>query len=255
MYEENKIKFDWKGFLLKFAIIILVVILVIKLIPTKSKTNSESFNSNLTKLKDVSINYFQNKNLPEKENDTKVVTLSDLVVSGKISKLQDSKGKECDEENSYIEATKNGDEYEIEVYLKCGSEDNTIYIYKTLCEETKCDNTTTTTTKKTTTKKASTNTNNNNNNNSNNNKPATTKKQEYITKVVTKERKYYVVFDTDKAQSIATQTLKYGEKATKPQTPTKEGYTFIGWYYNNKEYDFNTPVTFNIIITAKWQQN
>lgn len=106
MYEETKIKFDWKGFLLKFAIIILVVILVIKLLPTKQKSHSESFTSNLTKLKDVSINYFQNNNLPEKENDTKVVTLSDLIVSGKISKLQDSKGKECDEENSYIEATK-----------------------------------------------------------------------------------------------------------------------------------------------------
>lgn len=37
MYEETKIKFDWKGFLLKFAIIILVVILVIKLLPTKQK--------------------------------------------------------------------------------------------------------------------------------------------------------------------------------------------------------------------------
>ena len=79
MYEETKIKFDWKGFLLKFAIIILVVILVIKLLPTKQKSHSESFTSNLTKLKDVSINYFQNKNLPEKENDTKVVTLSDLM--------------------------------------------------------------------------------------------------------------------------------------------------------------------------------
>ena len=62
MYEETKIKFDWKGFLLKFAIIILVVILVIKLLPTKQKSHSESFTSNLTKLKDVSINYFQNNN-------------------------------------------------------------------------------------------------------------------------------------------------------------------------------------------------
>lgn len=67
MYEETKIKFDWKGFLLKFAIIILVVILVIKLLPTKQKSHSESFTSNLTKLKDVSINYFQNNNLPEKK--------------------------------------------------------------------------------------------------------------------------------------------------------------------------------------------
>lgn len=248
MYEETKIKFDWKGFLLKFAIIILVVILVIKLLPTKHKSHSESFTSNLTKLKDVSINYFQNKNLPDKENDTKVVTLSDLIVSCKISKLQDSKGKECDEENSYIEATKNGSEYEVEVFLKCGNEEDTIYIYKTMCEETKCNETTMTTTKKTTTKKA-------NNNNTNNQKPATTKKQEYITKVVTKEKKYYVVFDTDKAVSIPTQTLKLGEKATRPQDPKKDGYTFLGWYYNNKEYDFNSPVTSNIILTAKWQQN
>lgn len=252
MYEETKIKFDWKGFLLKFAIIILVVILVIKLLPTKQKSHSESFTSNLTKLKDVSINYFQNKNLPEIENDTKVVTLSDLIVSGKISKLQDSKGKECDEENSYIEATKNGNEYEVEVYLKCGNEEETIYVYKTSCDETKCSETTTTTTKKvSTTKKANTNSNNT----SNNQRPATTKKVEYITKVITKEKKYYVVFDTDKAASIPTQTLKLGEKATRPQTPTKEGYTFLGWYYNNKEYDFNSPVTSNIILTAKWQQN
>ena len=78
---------------------------------------------------------------------------------------------------------------------------------------------------------------------------------EYITKVITKEKKYYVVFDTDKASSIPTQTLKLGEKATRPQMPTKEGYTFLGWYYNNKEYDFNTPVTSNIILTAKWKQN
>ena len=252
MYEETKIKFDWKGFLLKFAIIILVVILVIKLLPTKQKNRSESFTSNITKLKDVSINYFQDKNLPEKENDTKVVTLNDLIISGKISKLQDSKGKDCDEENSYIEATKNGKEYEVEVYLKCGNEEETIYVYKTSCDETKCSETTTTTTKKVaTTKKANTNSNNT----SNNQRPVTTKKVEYITKVITKEKKYYVVFDTDKAASIPTQTLKLGEKATRPQAPTKEGYTFLGWYYNNKEYDFNTPVTSNIILTAKWKQN
>ena len=203
MYEETKIKFDWKGFLLKFAIIILVVILVIKLLPTKQKNRSESFTSNITKLKDVSISYFQNKNLPEKENDTKVVTLSDLIVSGKISKLQDSKGKECDEENSYIEATKNGNEYEVEVYLKCGNEEETIYVYKTSCDETKCSETTTKTTKKVaTTKKANTNSNNT----SNNQRPATTKKVEYITKVITKEKKYYVVFDTDKAASNPTKT-------------------------------------------------
>lgn len=256
MYEESKIKFDWKGFLLKFAIIILVVILVIKLVPFQKKEKSESFTSNQTKLKDVSISYFQNKNLPENDGDEKKLTLNDLIVSGKISKLQDAKGNDCDEDASYIKATKKDTEYEVDVYLKCGSEEEHLYVYKTKCEETKCEQTTTTTTKKatTTTKKASNNTNNSNSNTSNSN-TTTTKKQEYITKVVTKERKYYVVFDTDKASSIPTQVLKLGEKATIPSTPVKTGYTFIGWYYNDKEYDFNTPVTSNIIITAKWKKN
>ena len=40
---------------------------------------------------------------------------------------------------------------------------------------------------------------------------------------------------------------------TKPTDPTKEGYTFKGWYNGDDEYDFTTPVTANMTLTAKWE--
>ena len=40
--------------------------------------------------------------------------------------------------------------------------------------------------------------------------------------------------------------------------PVREGYTFIGWYtdkdYKNK-YDFNTKITSDITLYAKWEKN
>lgn len=34
--------------------------------------------------------------------------------------------------------------------------------------------------------------------------------------------------------------------------PTKNGYTFKGWYYHNKLYDFTKPITKNMTFIAKW---
>lgn len=53
-----------------------------------------------------------------------------------------------------------------------------------------------------------------------------------------------------------TQTIFDGELATEPkETPKKEKYIFIGWYYNNQLFDFSTPIKENITITAKFQKN
>ena len=40
--------------------------------------------------------------------------------------------------------------------------------------------------------------------------------------------------------------------AKEPQTPEKEGYFLDGWYLDNHKYDFNTKVTSNITLKAKW---
>ncbi len=56
------------------------------------------------------------------------------------------------------------------------------------------------------------------------------------------------------------QEVEYGLTATKPDDPTLKGYTFAFWYLGDDEqnataYDFNTPVTENITLTAKWNIN
>ncbi len=51
------------------------------------------------------------------------------------------------------------------------------------------------------------------------------------------------------------QTVTEGEKATKPSPdPTRTGYDFAGWFAEGAEtaYDFDTPVTGNLTLTAKW---
>lgn len=61
---------------------------------------------------------------------------------------------------------------------------------------------------------------------------------------------YIVTFkDDDK-----TKTVKVNEDETVTSyNPTKFGYTFMGWYYNNKKFDFQTKITSNITLTAKYK--
>lgn len=56
------------------------------------------------------------------------------------------------------------------------------------------------------------------------------------------------------------QHVKSGEKAVLPVEPTLKGYIFAFWYLGEDEqnatvYDFDTPVTENITLTAKWNIN
>ena len=72
---------------------------------------------------------------------------------------------------------------------------------------------------------------------------------------------YTVTFDSYGGTPVPpAQEVEYGHTATKPADPTLKGYTFAFWYLGEDEqnataYDFNTPVTENITLTAKWTQN
>lgn len=70
----------------------------------------------------------------------------------------------------------------------------------------------------------------------------------------TKVKSYTVEFYTDGGSAISELIVKEGRKVTKPVDPIKEGYIFIGWYYNDTLYDFNSKVTKHIILTAKWEK-
>ena len=64
---------------------------------------------------------------------------------------------------------------------------------------------------------------------------------------------YRVSFDTAGGTAVSPETVAHGGTATAPEGVTREGYDFLGWYVGNAEYDFTTPVTGDITITAKWQ--
>ena len=61
-----------------------------------------------------------------------------------------------------------------------------------------------------------------------------------------------VSFDTAGGSTVETQTVDYGQCATEPEAPTREGYTFQGWELDGKAYGFTTPVTKDITLTAVW---
>ena len=64
---------------------------------------------------------------------------------------------------------------------------------------------------------------------------------------------YTVTFDTNGGTSVDPQQVKKGQKATAPDTPTKDGYVFGGWYYGDEKWSFvGYVVTDNMTLTAKW---
>ena len=69
---------------------------------------------------------------------------------------------------------------------------------------------------------------------------------------------YNVAFESNGGSVVAAQTVADGSKAVKPSDPTKNGFTFDGWYQDSTlsvVFDFNTAITGNITLYAKWLEN
>ena len=66
---------------------------------------------------------------------------------------------------------------------------------------------------------------------------------------------YDVEMDLGNGSSIIYNTLAKGAKLTRPNNPTKRGYTFDNWYLNNDVYDFNTPITGPISLEARYTKD
>ena len=74
--------------------------------------------------------------------------------------------------------------------------------------------------------------------------------------IISNEAKNYytVTFDSNGGSVITAQSIEAGQKTTKPDDPTKDGYDFKGWTLNGSAYDFNTAVNGNITLVATWEQ-
>ncbi len=57
----------------------------------------------------------------------------------------------------------------------------------------------------------------------------------------------------DGSGEYAKQIVQTGEKAIEPDVPSRQGYRFTGWYLDDTKYDFNTAVTEDMTLTARWK--
>ena len=67
---------------------------------------------------------------------------------------------------------------------------------------------------------------------------------------------YTVTFDSDGGTAVSAQTVTEGGKAVEPKpNPTKSGFDFVHWFNtaDNAEWNFNTAVTANLTLKAKWE--
>ncbi len=67
-------------------------------------------------------------------------------------------------------------------------------------------------------------------------------------------KKNTVTFDSNNGSKVESQIIKKGDKATKPNAPTRDGYKFVEWQLDGKAFDFNTEITEDITLKAKWKK-
>ena len=63
-----------------------------------------------------------------------------------------------------------------------------------------------------------------------------------------------VKFNSDNGAQAKEEKVLRGQKVPNPAAPTKSGHTFTGWYLGDEKYNFDTPVTASLTLTAKWEK-
>ena len=68
---------------------------------------------------------------------------------------------------------------------------------------------------------------------------------------------YTITFASNGGSAVESKTCEYNQTITAPDAPTKEGFEFIAWYADDSlttKWNFETPVTENKTLYAKWVQ-
>jgi len=68
---------------------------------------------------------------------------------------------------------------------------------------------------------------------------------------------YTVKFNTNGGNAVSDKSVAYGNTVTKPADPTRDGYTFTGWYTDEActaLYDFSVKVTKSFTLYAGWEK-
>ena len=65
-------------------------------------------------------------------------------------------------------------------------------------------------------------------------------------------QEFLVSFDSNGGSYVEPQIIEEGKLVQRPKDPIKKDYKFIGWYLGNTQFDFSTPITSKIKLTARW---
>ena len=66
---------------------------------------------------------------------------------------------------------------------------------------------------------------------------------------------FAVTFDRGDGTKTGPELVGYkGTVSRPPSDPEKSGHTFTGWYLSDEKYNFDTPVTAPLTLTAKWEK-
>ena len=97
-----------KGLLIRLILIIIFIFLLIWLFPMPDlkPLNNQIFSDNLDRMKDVAKSYYTVERLPKNINDSKKMTLQEMIDNKLILPLMDSNGKYCSNDDSFVEITK-----------------------------------------------------------------------------------------------------------------------------------------------------
>ena len=160
MYTEENIrgKFPLRDILLKVIIVAIFIILIAWIVAkvvgdtkeSKVTTNVDKvFSANIASMEEAALKYYVGDKIPSEVGSSNKITLRDMVNDNLLEAFTDSEGKSCDVTKSYVELTKNSDDYTLRVNLECNEKsDYTLtkvnaydYCENELCERKVEDNT------------------------------------------------------------------------------------------------------------------
>ena len=215
MYQEENNSFQWLKLILRLVIVLLVVLLTLRFVFIISSNSlgkkDTTFDNNLKYIDNISKGFFNQKNIPKVIGESKKYKIEDVLSKDQIDYM-----------NSYIKVTRLENEYQIKTLLTYNGETNYINSFVNIEKEN-------TTIKVSTTK-------------------IKTTKKKVTTKAQTTTKKFKVSFNTNGGEVLDDIYVKANTKVT--IIPKREGYEFIGWYYNGEK--FTKGIDANYTLVAKW---
>lgn len=156
MYVESNERFNWLGFFVRAAIVVVFVFLLMWIVPLPGVKKLEIkvdkleeqvdvivdriFYDNIENMKEAAKDYFTIQRLPKEVGKTVKITLDEMLDKKIILGFNDKNGKQCDVNNSYVEIKRLDKEYEMKVNLVCGDTSDYILSYMDLECNLSCNN-------------------------------------------------------------------------------------------------------------------